>query len=76
MTRDTAVKILEQFGGQFGHEYNEALKVVLHRTSPCDVCRHNPPNKPWCRECPATRKGKMVTKYYSHEGLYYEEVSE
>ena len=57
MTRDTAVKILEQFGGQFGHEYNEALKVVLHKTTPCDVCKYKPPRPcTVCEDCPAERR--------------------
>ena len=59
MTRDTAVKMLEQFGGQFGHEYNEALQVVIHRTTPCDVCKHNQRSAGdgyVCRDCPAERR--------------------
>ena len=61
MTREQAAKILEQFGGQFGHEYNEALDVLLHKTSPCDVCKYKPTvDSDWtpiiCRKCPAARR--------------------
>lgn len=67
MTREEAIMELKRFSGtttlrlsaNFWEALNTAIKA-LEQTSPCDLCRYNPPSsgdsKP-CSMCPACSVG-------------------